>query len=139
MRNIPRTLVIAGIALILITGLVHLIDAPDAFEEATYKGVLFVLNALGALIAAIGIWRGQRLSGWVLGLVVAAGALLGYVLSRTVGLPGLPAEPDEWFEPLGVVSMIAEVLMTVLALWVLQSRQPAAEQLGRGLPSARRS
>src|SRR5690349_249928 len=37
MRSTTRTLVWLGIALILITGLVHLIDAPDAFEEVTYK------------------------------------------------------------------------------------------------------
>ena len=34
--------------------------------------------------------------------------------SRTVGLPFIPAEPDAWFEPLGVAAMIAEVLFIVV-------------------------
>ena len=120
MRNIPRTIVWAGIALMLVTGIVHLIDAPDAFDEATYKGLLFVANGIGALIAAVGIARGARTWGWGLGLLVAAGAFVGYVASRTIGLPGIPAEPDAWLEPLGVVSLVAEGLVVGLALWAIQ-------------------
>jgi hypothetical protein len=118
-----------GIVLILITGLVHLIDAPDAFEEMTYKGLLFVANGVGAAIAAIGIYRGVRNWGWTLGLVVAAGALVAYILSRTVGLPGLPAEPDAWLEPLGVISLLAEAAFTALALWLLN--RPALSAMPR--------
>jgi hypothetical protein len=33
------------------TGLIHLGDARDAFGEATYKGLLFVANSVGALVA----------------------------------------------------------------------------------------
>jgi hypothetical protein len=28
------------------------------------------------------------------------------VLSRTIGLLGLPAEPDAWLEPLGLLSLL---------------------------------
>lgn len=98
---------------ILCTGFIHVAEARDAFGEATYKGLLFVANGLGALVAAFGIYRNQR-SGWSLGLVVAAGALFGYVASRTVGLPGLPAEPDAWLEPIGVASLVCEALFVIL-------------------------
>lgn len=107
-----------GIALLVITSLVHFVDAPDSFEEATYKGVLFLLNGLGALIAAYGIYQGKRNWGWTLGLLVAGGAFVGYALSRTVGLPQLPAEPDAWFEPLGITSFVAEALFVLLYLWL---------------------
>ncbi len=120
-----RLVVGIAIVLILITGLVHLIDAPDAFEEMTYKGMLFIANAVGSLVAAIGIARGVRSWGWNLGLVVAVTAIVGYILSRSVGLPGIPAEPDAWLEPLGVTAMLAEILFTAIAVWVL-SRHPAS-------------
>ena len=103
-----------AIAAILGTGLVHVAEARDSFSEATYKGVLFVCNGLGALVAAIGIARNQRALGWLLGLLVAGGALLAYVASRTIGLPGLPAEPDAWLEPMGVVSIVCEGLFVIL-------------------------
>lgn len=114
-RTTAKTLVWVAIGLIIVTGLVHLIDAPDAFEEITYKGVLFVLNGVGALAAAYGIYRNQRW-GWTLGLVISVGSILAYVMSRTAGLPGLPAEPDEWLEPLGVISLLAEAGFTAIAL-----------------------
>jgi hypothetical protein len=107
---------------ILCTGVIHFVEAPDSFGETTYKGVLFVANGIGALVAAVGIVRGQRW-GWLLGLVVAAGAFIAYVLSRTVGLPGLPAEPENWLEPPGVASLICEGLFVVLFL-VARSSQP---------------
>jgi len=106
----PRNLLRAGTILILATGLIHVIEAPESFEEILYKGILFCANGLGALIAAWGIHKGGEKWGWTLGLVIAAGSIVGYVASRTVGLPGLPAEPDEWFEPLGMASLIVEFL-----------------------------
>lgn len=96
-----------GIVLLLGVGLVHVIDGPDAFEEAAYKGVLFYLNALACLAAAVAMLR-QKAWGWQLGFWVSLLSLVAYVLSRTVGLPLLPPEPDEWFEPLGVLSLITE-------------------------------
>lgn len=125
MRNIPKAAVWLGIALIVVTGLVHFVDAPDAFEEATYKGLLFMANGLGALVAAYGILRGARW-GWWLGLLVAGGAFVGYVASRTIGLPGLPPEPDAWLEPLGVVSLLAEGGLVALALWAMRGITSAA-------------
>ena len=103
-----------AVAAILATGSIHVAEARDAFSEATYKGLLFVANGLGALVAAFGPYRNHRELGWVLGLVVAAGAFIAYVASRTIGLPGLPAEPDAWLEPLGVASLVCEGVFIVL-------------------------
>ena len=103
-----------AIAAILGTGFIHMVEARDAFGEATYKGLLFIANGIGAVVAAVGVYRNRREPGWLLGLLVAGGAFLGYVASRTVGLPGLPAEPDAWFEPMGVASLVCEGLFIIL-------------------------
>ena len=103
-----------AIAAILGTGLIHLVEAQDAFGDARYKGVLFVANGVGALVAAFGLYRNRRGLGWLLGLMVAGGAFLAYAASRTVGLPGLPAEPDAWLEPMGVASLVCEGLFVAL-------------------------
>jgi hypothetical protein len=103
------SLKIVAVVAIVATGFIHLGTARDAFGEATYKGLLFVANGVGALAAAVGVYR-DRDWGWLLGALVAGGAFLGYVLSRTVGLPGLPAEPDAWLEPLGIASLVAEMV-----------------------------
>ncbi len=97
MRPTPTAVQGAGIALILVTAAIHFIDAPGSFGDATYKGVLFLANGIAAVVAAFGIHRGERTWGWGLGVLVAGGALVAYVTSRTVGLPGLV--PDVWLEP----------------------------------------
>jgi len=129
MRPQSKPIILLAIALILVTGIIHFVDAPDSFEEATYKGVLFLANGVGALVAVAGLWTNQRW-GWWLGLLVAGGAFVGYVASRTVGLPGIPAEPDAWLEPLGVLSLLAEAGFVALAAWAVQgARGVAAAEL----------
>ena len=114
---VPAGLVGAGISLIVVVGLIHLINAPGDLEEGSYTGPLYLANFFGALAAAVGIYRGKRW-GWTLGFLVAAGAFAGYVISRTVGLPGLPVE-TEWLEPLGVLSLLVEGLFVGVFLAVL--------------------
>jgi hypothetical protein len=53
-------LVGAGISLIVVVGLIHLIGAPRDLEEARYHSVLFLANFFGALTAAIGICRSHK-------------------------------------------------------------------------------
>ena len=100
----------AGIILILLIGCIHVLDAKDSFNDAIYKGWLFYANGAAALLSAFCIYREKESWGWNLGFLVAVGSFMGYVASRTIGLPLIPAEPDAWFEPLGIAALIAEGL-----------------------------
>jgi hypothetical protein len=120
--TVSDTLVGAGISLIVIVGLIHLINSPGDLEEGSYTGLLYLANFCGALTAAIGIYRG-RSWGWSLGALVAGGAFVAYVISRTVGLPGLPVE-EEWLEPLGLLSLLVEALF--VGLYVMVSVRPTS-------------
>jgi hypothetical protein len=126
MRNKLGYLTWSGIGLIFITGLIHVIDAPDSFSDAAYKGWLFYANGVGAFISAAGITF-RKNWGWNLGLGIAAGSFFGYVASRTVGLPMLPAEPGAWLEPLGIASLIAEALFIVVFFSRLYDQQKPAK------------
>jgi hypothetical protein len=121
--TVSDTLVGAGISLIVIVGLIHLINSPGDLEEGSYTGLLYLANFCGALTAAIGIYRG-RSWGWSLGALVAGGAFVAYVISRTVGLPGLPVE-EEWLEPLGLLSLLVEALF--VGLYVMVSVRPTGD------------
>ncbi len=136
---VPAGLVGAGISLIVVVGLIHLINSPEDLEEGSYTGVLYLANFLGALAAAVGIYRGRRW-GWALGLLIAAGAFVAYLISRTVGLPGLPVE-TEWLEPLGVLSLIVEALFmgTFLAIFFRPAKDGSVAEAGLYIQQGGRS
>src|SRR3954468_15444986 len=86
----PGKLRTVGIALISLTGLIHLLVTPEYYGFASYLGLLMLANFAGSVVSAVGIYQ-RQVWGWVLGVVMAAGAFVGYVESRTLGLPGLPS------------------------------------------------
>ena len=102
-----------GIVLILEIGVLHIITAQGEYEEAAYMGYLFAANFFGSLIAAFGIYH-RQFWGWMLGLVIAAGSIAGYVWSRTLGMPKMNVE--EWFTPYGIVSMSLEFIFIFLVM-----------------------
>ena len=118
----PDKLVWTGILLIAALGLIHLLEAPEELEEATYLGLLFLANFGGAVVAAIGLYRNDRWA-WLLGVMLAGGSFVGYVVSCTVGLPGL--EVEEWLQPLGLLSLLVEGLFIGLYLTIFV--RPAKE------------
>ncbi len=88
------------------TGVLHLVLAPEYLDEKTYIGVLFILGGLTALAIAARLWSTDDRRAWGLGAVIAAGMAVGFVLSRSVGLPGF--HEDEW-ELSGIVSVLIEL------------------------------
>lgn len=99
-----------GAGLMVFIGLIHLLVTPEYFEFATYLGLLFIANFLGSAASALGIYRNSWW-GWPLGLVMAGGAFIMYIESRTIGLPGLH---EGWLDPPGVLSLILEFAFIVL-------------------------
>ena len=104
-----------------IVGLIHLILAPEYFSEQAYIGVLFVLGAIVLGAFAVRLWRSDDVPAWLLGALTMAAMGVGFVLSRTIGLPGF--HESEW-EASGLLSLLLEGGFLTLAL-------PA---LRRGLP-----
>ncbi len=107
--RVPRAVKVAAIVLIVAVGLAHLRGALPHYRFAPYIGVGFVVNFVGALVAAVGIYR-NALWGWLLGVVVAGGTLVLYAASRSVGLPGFEVAVGRWFGPLAIFSFIVEAL-----------------------------
>jgi hypothetical protein len=113
--NQPQLTRLAGIGLILAVGVVHLIEIPTHYGISAYLGVLFAVNFVATLAAALGVWRGAKGWGWTLGAMISLLALLGYLASRLFGLPGAPELAGEWTSALGSLSMICEAMF--LAGW----------------------
>lgn len=84
---------------------VHLALLGEYLEEAPYVGVLFVIGSAALVYAAVGVWRRDDPLAWAVGAAVSAGMIVGFVLSRTVGLPGF--HEADW-DVAGIVSMGVE-------------------------------
>ena len=122
-RQIPQGFRWAGVLLIIACALIHLVAAPDHLKEATYIGVLFLANCVGALMAAFGIYQ-DRLWGWVLGALVAGGAFAMFIVSRLIGLPAYQQHVGMWIgdsfgDRLGIPSLFVEAPLVVLSVIVL--------------------
>jgi len=105
-----RVCVIFG--LLAIAG-VHIADLPGKWHETNYIAWLY-LGIIGAVLVGIErlvvkVSKRDYLASSVLSLSV----LIGFVVNRTIGLPGATGDIGNWLEPLGLLSLFAEAF----ALW----------------------
>lgn len=114
-----------GLVLLAATAWIHFRDIPDKFGETPYLGWLYVLLVAGCAAAGAWLLSNRWRSGAVLGMVVSLGAILGYVLTRSVGLPGARDDIGNWGEPAGVLSLVLEAAFVLLAfLWLRRGAFP---------------
>ena len=106
---------LSGIALI------HVLQLPDAFAATTYLGLLFIGAAVGCLVLAALLARTGDPRVWAAAGALPTLVLVGYVISRTVGLPGFTGDIGEWSEPLGLASMAFEGLVICVSVAVLDA------------------
>ncbi|WP_251091527.1 hypothetical protein [Streptomyces sp. Caat 7-52] len=104
---------------------VHALLVPDHLEEKFYIGMLFAVGSAVMLVVAAALVSGKRLAAaWLTGTAVSLGMIIGFLLSRTVGLPYGYYEPD-WEPPYGPLSLIAEGLFVLVFLTWLGTRPMA--------------
>lgn len=116
-----------AIGLLVTTALVHLVLVPEDLSENTIRGLLFIFNGVAGLVAAIGIYYGAKWWGWSLGLIVAGGAFLFYIVSRAFGIPWNDSL-GAWMEPIGVLSLIVEGVFVLLWLWAFTNPDEVLEE-----------
>jgi hypothetical protein len=119
---ISRTTAIAGLGGI---ALIHVLQLPGAFSETFYLGLLFIGAIVAALALAATLTRVSDRGVWTATAALPGLILLGYVLSRTTGLPDATNDVGEWEEPLGLASMVAEGLVVCVSGAVLASSRQA--------------
>ena len=103
------------------TAYIHLTELSDKFAEVPYLGVGYALLS-AACVAAIVMIVARNKAGWSLGGLTAALTFVGFVLTRTVGLPASTDDIGNWSEPIGTWSLIFEGLVVVLAAIVIATR-----------------
>jgi hypothetical protein len=117
--GIVRAVAVVGLAGVALT---HLLDAPGTFQDAPYKGWLYVALIAGSTATAAALVRSDDLRAWAAAAALPAGAIVAFVLSRTVGLPQGADDIGNWTEPLGLASLFVEGSLVALSAAVLRER-----------------
>jgi hypothetical protein len=109
-------------AALLVAGAVHIPITGEHLEEAPYIGVLFIALTVACVACAALLLLHDNPLTWTVTGGVSALAVIGYVLSRTVGLPQIGDDVGNWSDPLGAVALLTEGLTVVLAALALRLR-----------------
>src|SRR4051795_7251287 len=118
LHALGRDIVTRAIAIVGLAGiaLIHLLDSIGKYGETRYLFWMYVALIVGC-IAVAGLVLFTRSRGAFLAAAALAGsALLGYVLSRTTGLPNATDDVGNWTEPLGLASLFVEGGVVAVAL-----------------------
>lgn len=102
---------------------VHILDGPASLEEAPhYVGALELALTAAAVLAALALIVNPTRDVWLVAGGLAGGALLLYLASRTLGLPGAGDDRGNWGETLGLASVAVEAVAIALAAKALRRR-----------------
>ena len=113
----------AGASGLTAIGLIHFMDFFSKLHETFYLAMLYLGLIAACLALAVALISGRRLGyTWVATATVAAVTALGYVASRSVGLPAATGDIGNWQEPLGLASLFVESVVVVMAAWALYVR-----------------
>ena len=103
--------------------MIHVVDLPGTLGPlplvgAGYLGIIAAAVVVGGMMIA----RSHRLV-WAAAGGLAAAAMSGYVLTRTVGgFLGDHSDVGNWRCPLGLAAISVETVLILLAVWQARSR-----------------
>ena len=116
----------AAVGLVTV-GVIHALEIQGQLSGAVWLTVGFCLLAAGAPLVSLWLLVQPALPSWALTGLVGLGAAAGYILTRSLAMPGDPDDRGNWLEPLGLAALIIELLIVILAgLAIASQRRTAA-------------
>jgi MFS family permease len=103
--------------------MIHLLDLPGTLGPLPLIGVGYLgIIAAAIVVGGMMIARSHRLV-WAAAGLLAAGAMAGYVLTRTVGgFLGDHSDVGNWRCPFGLAALGVETVLILLAAWQVRAR-----------------
>ena len=114
----PAVRAVTVIGLIAV-GVIHSLEVPGQVSGAVWLTIGFALLAVVAPANSQASSEGRSSSHSPAAGATCALAAAGYVLTRSVPVPGDAADVGNWLEPLGVASLTIEAVVVILALIIL--------------------
>jgi hypothetical protein len=108
-----RAVVAVGLASI---GLIHLLDSVGKYSETRYLFWMYIALIAGCIVVAGAVLFTRMRAALLAAAGLALSAAIGYVLSRTTGLPSATGDIGNWTEPLGLASLFVEGGVAAVAI-----------------------
>jgi len=115
---------ISALGLLAAIAWLHYKDIPGKLGETPYLGWLYILLVAGCAAAGAWLLSDRHREGYILGALISLGAIVGYALTRSTGLPQATGDIGNWAEPVSAISLLLEAAFVVLAVNHLR-RRPA--------------
>jgi hypothetical protein len=123
---VPAVMVrLAGAALAFSISAAHVADQGGItlFTAPDWLGWAYRLIEVGGVLTGIAlIWPRTARVGWVAGVLLGVAPFLGFLASRTVGVPGDPGDVGNWSDWVGSVSLILEAGLVTVSVGMLRER-----------------
>jgi hypothetical protein len=116
----PAVRAVTVIGLIAV-GIIHSLEIPGQVSGTVWLTIGFCLLAVVAPGAGLWLLLRPSLLAWEFAGVVGALAAAGYVLTRSVPVPGDAGDVGNWMEPLGATSLIIEGVVVIIVALILAS------------------
>ena len=131
---------LAGALLALAVSAVHVADqgGVTALNSPAWMGWGYRLIEVGGVLTALVLLLSPLAppalawAGWAAGALLGAGPFAGYLLSRSVGVPGDPGDVGNWGNWVGTVSLFIEAALVVLSVSMLLAYRRSAVGGGSG-------
>jgi hypothetical protein len=133
------TSAVTAAALLFAISYIHLADQGFlAFDkDPSYLLAAYLLVEIAAPVVGIALLRRPSMASWLFAAGCAAGPVVGFVLTRTTGLPGATDDIGNWSEPLGVASLIVEgALLLIAAVELLRLHVAGRSAIRPVMPAA---
>ena len=127
-----RTLCVVGVIGVAI---IHIADTGDAYAAAHYLFWLYIVLVVLAVPLVTALVNTRSPLVWVATAAFAAAPLAGYLISRSIGLPGDTDDLGNWMNSLGIASLFVEsglIALSVTRLWQLGHAEARPASLRTG-------
>jgi Na+/proline symporter len=124
---LPRDGTARAVAVAALVGfaLIHLLDLPGTIADTPYVGWMYIGLIVTALVLAGALVMSSHTRIWLAAVGLVTSTMVGYVLTRTTGLPQSTDDIGNWGQPLGIAMLFLGGSFLALCGGVLISRRTA--------------
>jgi len=109
-RRFATTIGLAGLAA------VHVLDLPGKWAETQYLAWGYIGIIAFAALLTERLLKSGKAADFLAAAGLALAVIAGFVVNRTVGMPGAMDDIGNWFEPLGMLSLFVETFAAYQAI-----------------------